>query len=62
MNVHTGQVYETYSTAIDAGENPDDIVEINGTQEQVAIISEAIRAKRRAKNKRARASRKRNRK
>lgn len=61
MNVNTGQTYDSMQTALDAGEPPDELVEIRGTEEQVSEISAAIKAKRRAANKRARASRKRNR-
>ena len=65
MNADTGKTYPSFRTAIDAGEDPDDLVEITGTDEQVSKVSDAVKAqakaRRRAANKRARRSRKRNR-
>jgi len=61
MNVNTGATYPSLDTAIRLGEKPEDIVEIIGTPEQVHQISDAAKAQRRAANKRARKSRKKNR-
>lgn len=66
MNTNTGSIYRgnwdsIRLQAVEAGEDPSDLVEIHGTEEQVQQISRAVKAQRRAANKRARASRKRNR-
>jgi len=65
MNVNTGATYPSLDTAIRLGEKPEDLVEIVGTPEQVSQVSDAVKAqakaKRRATNKRARKSRKKNR-
>lgn len=66
MNVETGRMYPSLSDALDAGEDPSDVVEVVGTEEQVQRLSDNVaaanaKAKRRARSKRARASRKRNR-
>ena len=68
MNVVTGNVYPSLNVALDAGEDPKDIVEVVGTPEQVKQVSEAVKAKhkakqrRLAKNKRQKKARKTNRK
>ncbi len=61
MNVNSGVTYQSLTAALDAGEKPEDIVEIIGTEEQVQQVSDAVKARNRAANKRARRSRKQNR-
>ena len=61
MNVETGRIYENWPEPVFPGERREDIVEVFGTREQVGRLSAAVKAKRRAENKRARKSRKRNR-
>lgn len=68
MNVNTGATYESFDAAVDAGEDPADIVEVVGTREQVEALAENVRkakvnqkASNRAKNKAARKSRRKNR-
>lgn len=60
MNTVTGQVSASMAEAIAAlgpGQTRADLVELVGTPEAVARVSAAVRAKRRAQNKRARAAR-----
>ena len=67
MNVNTGATYDSFQTALDAGEDPDDIVEVIGTPEQVDLLANTVRqqanakGRNRAANKRARKSRRKNR-
>ena len=64
MNSVTGQVYPSMAEALADLKPPareSDIVEVVGTPEAVMRISAAVKAKRRAQNKRARAARQRNR-
>lgn len=68
MNVNTGQVYPNIGEALRQGERVEDLVEIKGTPEQVDKLSRDIvrsnaqvKKARRARNKAARRSRKRNR-
>lgn len=48
MNPHTGAVYESKDAAIEAGEDPEDIVEIEGEREALMELIEA--AEQRAKS------------
>lgn len=67
MNVNTGAVYDSYDNAMWAGEDPKDIVEVFGTDGQIADLATTIRSKanrksrNRAASKRARKSRRENR-
>jgi hypothetical protein len=66
VNVNTGATYPSLTSAVEAGEDPADLVEVVGTSGQVERLSKAVaeanrKARSRAANKRARASRKRNR-
>lgn len=61
MNTVTGQVYADLATARADATNPSDVVMVHGDPVAVARLSRAVVAQRRSANKRARASRKRNR-
>lgn len=65
MNSVTGEVFPTrglaLTDAITRGLSEDTVIEVHGSPAAVARVSAAVRAQRRAANKRARAARKRNR-
>jgi len=61
MNVDTGKLYPSLPEALDAGEDPQNLVEIVGTREQVERLSEAVKKAKKAKRKQAQKSRRRNR-
>lgn len=62
MDSYTGELYTNSLEALKAGVAEEDIVEIIGTQEAIIRVSDSVKAHRRAMNKRARKSRKANRK
>jgi len=62
MNVTTGELYPSLAAAISDAHESDEVVEISGSVDAVANVSNAVKAQRRAANKRARQTRKRNRK
>lgn len=61
MDTRNGDIYETPEAAKKAGVSAADVVEIEGEIAAIMSVSHAVRDKRRAANKAARASRKKNR-
>lgn len=63
MNVNSGNTYPSLSEALVAGEDPAEMVEVTGSPEAVEQMSVNLkdRDRRRAANKRARRSRRKNR-
>lgn len=61
VNVDSGAIYPSKEAALDAGEKPENIVEVLGTEEQVQRLSAKIREAKKAKRKQQKQSRKKNR-
>lgn len=43
MNIETGDYYESMKAALNAGEKPEDLVEVKATEEQVKRLSEQVK-------------------
>lgn len=65
MDTMTGFIYQSFDAALTAGVPPERMVQIEGTPEAIESVSRAVsaayRAERKARNKAAKASRRKNR-